>query len=237
MLQKDELYIEELINNIINQLGNRRGRIEELDMSKVNNFIKRTLSILSDVYSDYVERTKDNRDISDIINIIGKGFFSIVIKVGDNIIKLSKTEVEEKILLDSDYQIPIYYKENMKLGRKAWFNIFVSPYVDTKGITYDNCFEIYSKIRNLGFIWMDPKEENIGRIISIPGCKIDGKRYKAKRNLKRGTLVAIDLQDIAYVGPETSDEILEEIAIMGYNPNAYKFETSIIDEKRKKKIY
>ena len=50
---------------------------------------------------------------------------------------------------------------------------------------------------------------------------------------KKGDLVVIDLDDIAYVGEETSDIILEEISMMSYNRNVYRFETRYIEEKEK----
>ena len=52
---------------------------------------------------------------------------------------------------------------------------------------------------------------------------------------KKGDVVIIDLEDLAYVGETTSDTILDEISMTAYNGRTYTYETRYIEEKRKAK--
>ena len=107
--------------------------------------------------------------------------------------------------------------------------------MDTKNITLEDVYNAYSNIRNLGYIWNDPKEENVGRIINVEGCKIGDKKYLPQYQYKKGDLVVIDLEDIAYVGEETDDIVLTEITYSSYNRNVYRFETRNMEEKKQRK--
>ena len=192
--------------------------------------------ILKELYEDYISRSGSKKNITEDIEYVGSGFTCITFRVGDNIIKLGKSNYENSPKkLESQYQVPIYVRGSYEIGNKAYLRVEIAPYVDTNNITYEDAYKAYSNIRNLGYIWNDPKEENIGRIINVDGCKIGGKKYVPKQQYKKGDLVLIDLDDIAYVGEETSDTVLEEIALMSYNSNVYKFETRYMEERRRKK--
>ena len=64
-------------------------------------------------------------------------------------------------------------------------------------------FGANKRLRDLGYIWNDPKEENVGRIIN--DIDFNGNSYHS------GDIVIIDLEDFAYVGEVTPDEVLEEV--------------------------
>lgn len=231
----EDEYISEIIDNSILILTNRRSNTNDnIDLHKVENFSKYVKYILKDIYEDYINRTKSKKTIIEDIEYIGSGFTFITFRVGDNVIKFGKSEsaiINKR--LDSIYQVPTYIRESYEVGNKIYFRVEVSPYVDTTNITYEDAYKAYSNIRSLGYIWNDPKEENLGRIIGVNGCKIGGKEYLPQYKYKKGDLVVIDLDDIAYVGEETSDIILEEISMMSYNRNVYRFETRYIQEKEK----
>lgn len=233
-----EIYISKLVDNAIFYLINRRSKEDvQLDKQKIEKFSFYVKEIITDVYEDYIDRNKSNNIISSDIEYAGIGFTSITFRVGDNVIKLGKNEYGiTPNSLDSIYQVPTYIRESYEIGDKTHFRLEVAPYVDTTNITYEDAYEAYSNIRDLGYIWNDPKEENLGRIIGIDGCKIRGKKYLPLHLYKKGDLVVIDLDDIAYVGEETSDIVLEEISLMSYNRNVYRFETRHMKEKEEQRI-
>lgn len=230
-----EKYISEIIDNTILILSTRRNG-EVIKNEKLDNFTNYTKNILIDLYEDYLKRTNSKNNISEDIKYLSCGFTNIAIRVGDNVIKIGKSEDEmAPKRLDSVYQVPTYIRESYEIEDKNHFRVEVSPYVDTTNITYDDVYETYKNIRRLGWIWNDPKEENIGRIINTESCVIGSKKYLPKYEYKKGDLVAIDIDDIAYVGEITSDEILEEIAITAYNANVYKFENMYEKERKQKR--
>lgn len=233
-----EIYISKIIENVIFVLSNRRViNKPDLDENKIKEFSNYIKSILTELYEDYITRKDSKNNIAQDIEYIGLGFTFITFRVGDNVIKFGKSETPlSKLTLNSSYQVPFYLRESYEIGSRVNFRVEVCPYVETTNISYEDLYETYSNIRDLGYIWNDPKEENMGRIISVDGCKICGKTYLPSTQLKKGDLVLIDLDDIAYVGKETSDIILEEISMMSYNTNVYKFETRYMEEKRTNKI-
>lgn len=233
-----EIYISKIIENVIFVLSNRRVvKKIDLDERKIENFSKYIKNILTQLYEDFITRKDSKNNIRQDIECVGLGFTFITFRVGDNVIKFGKSEHPNSPLkIQSPYQVPLYIRESYEIGDKVHFRVEVSPYVDTNNISYEDLYKTYSNIRDLGYIWNDPKEENMGRIIGVEGCNIGGKNYKPFTYLKKGDLVLIDLDDIAYVGQETSDIVLEEISMMSYNKNVYIFETRYMEEKKNNKI-
>ena len=232
-----EMYISKIIENVIFVLSNRRVvKKIDLDERKIEDFSNYIKNILIELYEDYVTRKDSKNNIAQDIECVGLGFTFITFRVGDNVIKFGKSEQTLfPLKLNSPYQVPLYIRESYEIGDKVHFRVEVSPYVDTNNISYEDLYKTYSNIRDLGYIWNDPKEENMGRIIGVEGCNIGGKNYKPSTHLKKGDLVLIDLDDIAYVGKETSDIVLEEISMMSYNRNVYIFETRYMEEKKANK--
>lgn len=237
-LDNAEGYMSKIIDNVILILINRRmGKHDGVDEKRIESFSNYVKCILSDLYEDYVNRIGSQNHVVEDIEYIGSGFTSIAFRVGDNVIKIGKNGFGiSSRNLDSIYQVPIYIRESREVGNNIHFIVEVAPFVDTTNITYEDSYRAYSNIRSLGYVWNDPKEENLGRIISIGGCKIGGIKYFPQQQYKKGDLVVIDLEDIAYVGEETSDIILEEIATGSHNKNVYIFENRYIKDKEGKKL-
>ena len=161
------------------------------------------------------------------IEFIGSGHTSLTFKVDDKVIKIGKSTVDlKKYKKDFPVLIPTFVDECHKIDEKEFYTLQVTPYVDTLDIDKEDVYSTYKRMRDLGYIWNDPTIDNTGRILK--DINHNGHHYK------KGDLVIIDLEDIAYVGlEETPDEIMEEIAISSYNPDVYKFETRYAEEKRK----
>lgn len=233
-----EKYINEMANKVVLLVIERRkSKKEEIDNEKIKSILKYTRWLLKQLYDDYVSRSQSKNSIIEDIEYIGSGYKSIALRVGDNVLKLGKHDYKYTgKQLDTKYQIPTYIKDRYEIGEKIYLEVQVAPYVDIKNITLENVYETYSNIRDLGYIWNDPKEDNMGRIINVGGCKIGDKTYLPKHQYNKGDIVILDLEDIAYVGEETSDLILDEISMMSYNRNVYNFETRKMEEKSQQKI-
>lgn len=231
-----EKYISEMANTVIMLVIERRKQeTDELDKEKIRSILNYAKWLLTELYNDYINRSESKNNVTEDLEYIGSGFKSITLRVGDNILKLGKHDYNfQGTRLDTKYQIPTYIRECYEIGKKIYLTVEVAPYVDIKNITAEDVYNTYSNIRDLGYIWNDPKEDNIGRIISVDGCKIGDKTYLPKHQYKKGDLVILDLEDIAYVGEETSDTVLEEISMMSYNRNVYNFEIRKIEEKKLK---
>lgn len=161
------------------------------------------------------------------IEFIGSGHSSLTFKIDDKVIKIGKSTVDlKKYKKDFPVLIPTLVDECHKIDDKEYYTLQVTPYVDTLDIDKEDVYSVYKKLRDLGYIWNDPTIDNTGRILK--DMDYNGHHYK------KGDLVIIDLEDIAYVGlEETPDVIMEEIAISSYNPDVYNFETRYAEEKRK----
>lgn len=232
-----EKYISEMVNRaILLVIERRKLKTDELNNEKIMSLLNYSKWLLNELYEDYINRSESkNKNIEDI-QYIGCGFKSITLRVGDNILKIGKHNYKIKETnLDTKHKIPTYIRESYEIGEQNYLTIEVAPYVDVKNITLEEVYKVYSNIRNLGYIWNDPKEDNVGRIINVQGCKIGDKIYSSKYQYEKGELVILDLEDIAYVGEETSDIILEEIATMSYNSKVYIFETRYMEEKKLEK--
>lgn len=227
-------YMSEMVDNAVNLVIERRKKeTDQIDNEKVIPILEHSKWILKELYEDYVTRSGSENNISDDIEYIGSGFKSITLRVGDIILKLSKHDYKSSGLpFDSKYKVPTYLEEEYEIGNKTYLGIEVASYVDVKGVSFDDVFSLYSNIRGLGYIWNDPKEENAGRIINVDGCRIGGKVYLPKYQYEKGDLVVLDSEDMAYVGEETSELILEEISMMSYNRNVYTFETKCMEKKK-----
>jgi len=163
------------------------------------------------------------------IEFIGCGHSSLTFKIDDQVLKIGKSKVDEKkFKRDFPVLIPLFVDECHQIDEREYYTLQVTPYVDTLDIDKEDVYTTYKRMRDLGYIWNDPTIENTGRIVK--DIDYNGHHYK------KGDLVIIDLEDIAYVGlDETPDYILEEISLMSYNRDVYNYEMRYIEEKWPKK--
>ncbi len=161
------------------------------------------------------------------IEFIASGHSSLTFRINDKVLKVGKSKIDEKKYRKKfPCLIPLFVDECLKIDAQEYYTLQVSPYVDTLDIDKEDVYSTYKRLRDLGYIWNDPTLDNTGRMIS--DLEYNGIKYK------KGDLVIIDLEDLAYVGlEETPDYILEEISVSSYNRDVYNFEMRYIEEKRK----
>lgn len=215
--------------------------IDSNDSSYIENFINAIYTALTK-RNTFVENSSDNLNKEDFlialkkqlikldaknkkIQFLSSGHTSLAFKVGNKVIKIGKSKVDtRKYKKDFYCVIPLFFEGCYKMGERNYYTLQVLPYVDTLNISEEQLYPMYKKLRELGYIWNDPTINNIGRIIE----DFDYNGYHYKKN----DLIIIDLEDIAYVGKDVSDLVLEEIAYSSYNKNVYNFEMKYICENK-----
>lgn len=217
-------YLDEFIRLLSRILFSRSTFVQNSDneelRSEFYSFLKSKIKEFSNEYS-----TDFNS-----ISYLGEGHTSLAFKMGDNVIKIGKSSNHS--LIDR-YQhleglIPVYTHFDFKVGSREYYFIQFSPYVEMVDFSEEDLYDAYKKIRVNGYIWNDPTSDNMGRMVN--DFDFNGHHYN------KGDVVILDLEDLAYVGEEVSDEVLDEIAISSYNGKVYRFETRYISEKETQKM-
>ena len=145
------------------------------------------------------------------------------------VLKVGKSDSKSRIQFLQGLQplIPVISYDEEKIDEREYYSIQVSPYVETNNLSEEELYQTYKTLRKTGYIWNDPTPMNTGRFMN--DFDYQGHHYH------EGDLVIIDLEDLAFVGEEISDDVLDEISISSYNPRTYRYETRYIDEKGKAK--
>lgn len=198
--KKSKEYLEEYINS--NPLKSIKSiiygdndllRIDKKDINDIAELIK---LIIDDIIKN---EENDNKKIkySDI-NILPNGAYSVVLQIGNKILKIGK-ERRTKTFKDNPYIV-------RPLLRKEYKNIFIEVMekVDTiKLISNEELYDIYKSIRNYKMIFLDINERNIGRLIKdniihwnsflpITSSTLNLKENKDNKVLKKGEWVIFD---------------------------------------------
>lgn len=90
------------------------------------------------------------------------GSFSYVLLIGDKVIKLGDRDT--KLFPNNPYIIAPLLRKEIKLNGESCF-IEVTERVDTSiKPSQEELYQLYKNLRNLGLIWTDIKETNVGRL-------------------------------------------------------------------------
>lgn len=226
---KDEnQYLYELVSLISKILYERNTFVKNSENDSLRaEFYEFLKEKLKEIYEFYKVRSKEDSNISDDIEFIGNGHTSLAFRVGDSVLKIGKGNNISTVDQGHDFPclIPIFFSKYFKIAEKEYYTLQLSPLVDTNNIDEEEVYGAYKSLRDLGYIWNDPKPENVGRIIK--DINFEDHFYNT------GDIVIIDLEDLAYVGEITTDEVLEEISMMSYNRKTYIYETRYMAEKGK----
>lgn len=178
--------IEEMIINKTNLT------IEDLKGENILNYIKEVIdSVLK----------YENKSYHDIKKI-GAGNFSDVYKIGNKVIKIGKQRKKFNVENSKLFLQPIY-RSSIKSGKdsRQLLCIEITDLIDTKNVNYENLYQVYKTLRNLGYIWVDCRMNNIGRILK--DSKVSFNNKKSTEILKVGDIVILD-SDYIYSEEEFS---------------------------------
>lgn len=184
-----------------------------------DSFFNSLRRIVEQIYSEMDGKSTVNEDIV----FLSEGHTSLVFRVGDNVLKISKTAYPDSKTLSFSGVIPVFLNKSFQISPGECYIVSLSPLVETMGISEEELYGAYKNLRRLGYIWNDPKLDNVGRVIK--DFEYNGIFYK------KGDVVIIDGEDFAYVGETITSDILDEIGISSYNPKTYIFETKYLDEQ------
>lgn len=177
--------------------------------------------------------TKEGMHYHDLRKI-GSGRKSLVYSVGSKVIKLG-LEKKSYALKSNKRFLSIIYKADFLSGIDGRFlvHIEITNLVDTKSANMEILYQIYKELRVLGYVWIDCRLDNIGKLLS------DNNDTESEGDfLKRGDMVILDgdyiytLDEFANLGKDKTSELSN---IYNYNllkslEDRYQLET--LSDKR-----
>ena len=175
----------------------------------------------------------ENKNYSDIRKI-GYGSFSDVYQVGNKVVKFGKERKKFSIDRNKLFLQPIY-RANIKSGidKKQLMCIEVTEVVDTNNVNTENLYQVYKKLREEGYVWVDCRLDNIGRLLKYNKIYFDKKENEEPEYLEKGDIVILD-NDFIYTEEEfrNLDKFNHEKLNNKYNYDLIKnFESRYQQEK------
>ena len=184
----------------------------------------------------------EKKSINDI-DFIGKGATSCVYSIGDKILKLGRYRFTLQIPNNKRFLQPLLRRYILRNNMTDILGIIeITEKVDTKNISLDDVFEVYSSLRDDGLVWTDLNPKNVGRLIK------DNKVYFDNLNpsmnainyttdmteiLKSGELILLD-NDFIYKEDEYEfDDKLRNLELVSLEINTFEKK---YQEKKKKTI-
>lgn len=184
----------------------------------------------------------EKKSINDI-DFIGKGATSCVYSIGDKILKLGRYRFTLQIPNNKRFLQPLLRRYILRNNITDILGIIeITEKVDTKNISLDDVFEVYSSLRDDGLVWTDLNPKNVGRLIK------DNKVYFDNLNpsmnainyttdmteiLKSGELILLD-NDFIYKEDEYEfDDKLRNLELVSLEINTFEKK---YQEKKKKTI-
>lgn len=213
-----ELVIEEMINN------KTKLTIEDL---KKENLLEELIKLIDSILK------YENKNYSDIRKI-GYGSFSDVYQVGNKVMKFGKERKKFSIDRNKLFLQPIY-RANIKSGidKRQLMCIEVTEVVDTNNVNTENLYQVYKKLREEGYVWVDCRLDNIGRLLKDNKIYFNRKENEEPEYLEKGDIVILD-NDFIYTEEEfrNLDKFNHEKLNNKYNYDLIKnFESRYQQEK------
>jgi hypothetical protein len=172
----------------------------------------------------------ENVKVSDIVEV-GTGAYSSSLQVGDKIIKIGKRKTKK--IVNNPYILEPLLRREFKVDNTEIFVEVVERVNTDEKYGFKQLYELYKKVRNLGLIWTDCTNSNVGRLLK------DNKRYWRfdlqptdemlnlkpgilDTRLKKGELVILDSD---YIFEEDDPNIIDP-----HTTNLLQFETKFQKE-------
>ena len=219
-LRKLVKYDKECLNKLNNYIDNNSLQLAKSiviesfpDKDKID--VDELGELVNLIIKDIVDSEKCN--VSDI-KFITRGGYSTVFQINDEILKIGKNRGTEKFN-NNPYVIAPLLRKRMKTES---FDIFMEVTercdTDTSKITYDDLYELYKNLRDIGLVWTDIRITNVGILLKdnvihwkdeiSPSDRVLNLGEKRGKDivLKAGSLVILDAD---YIFDENSSVILE----------------------------
>lgn len=224
----DTLVIDKVINENIDIIAK-----ELLTNNKNISDTYQYLSFIKELIKELIQEEKVK--LSDIIPLT-KGSSCYPYKIGDKVLKIGTQRKTFYISDNSRFLKPLYRKD-LELPDNNKLYIEITEYVDTSNITKEDVFKIYQELRDENLFWLDPKPENLGRLLKdnkvyfndIQKVDINSTSYKTQTNtiLPAGELVLLDNE---YIYTESEIIKLNLLSVIKNN----KYERKYQEQKKNK---
>lgn len=216
-------------------------------------------SILQDIYQSVYNKEKfkigedtikilvkeicknENKDYGSI-EYIGRGTFSYVIGIGNKVIKIGKKR-NTKTFPNNPYIISPLMRETIDIDRDNNIFLEVTEKVETNvQVTDEELYNLYKKLRQIGLVWTDMAERNIGRLtkdniihwntpINPTNESLELEEKRGNIVLKKGSLVILDAD---HIYDEKSQETKKELLNSKYEK---RYQEELESIKRNKFIF
>lgn len=169
---------------------------EIFSILEFGRYDKSRAEIMKYVVADLINASSEGTTVNNIKEI-GRGSYAIAYKIGDYTLKVGNTRAMPEIpnhrrLLQPIIRRKIHTDRNSDEDPNVYDFVEVQNYVDTSCLEsmfphqrVDILYEIYSELRDDGYVWLDPTYKNIGKLLkpnkaNMPFKDIDGKEQDIK---------------------------------------------------------
>lgn len=176
------------------------GKYDEeiFSILEFGRYDKSRAEMMKYVVSELINASSEGTTVNNIKEI-GRGFYSIVYKIGDYTLKIGNSRAMPEIPNHRRLLQPII-RRKIVTDRKSEEDSTVYDFLEVQNYTDTSClesmypnprkdilYEIYSELRNDGYVWLDPSYKNIGKLLkpnkaNLPFTDIDGKKQDIKPN-------------------------------------------------------
>lgn len=232
---KDDKELLNQVNSFI--IDNPKNLIYEMMMKgfgkSINDLEKEKIfDMINIIVNELLVNEKLN--YSDI-ELLGSGACSFVFLIGSKVLKLGLER--EKLVMDNNKR---FLKPLLRTNIDSILDggilgcVEITEKADTNGITEEDVYLVYKELRDLGYIWVDCRKANLGRLINKnkiyyndlePVSSAVNYKTESDEILDEGELVIID-----------NDLIFKEEEFYDLPPNIrYAYESNIEDYELKYK--
>lgn len=168
------------------------GKYDEeiFSILEFGKYDKTKAEMMKYIVSELINASSEGTTVNDIKEI-GSGSYAIAYKIGDYTLKIGTERGVPEIpnhrrLLQPIIRRKIITDRSAEENPEVYDFVEVQNYVDTSclksmypGERVDILYEIYSELRDDGYVWLDPTYKNIGKLLkpnkaNLPYTDIDG---------------------------------------------------------------
>lgn len=207
---------------------------------ETTHLVKITDSSLKEVIKLLILDVMNNENVKFSEITYNEGGFSRILLIGDKVIKLGNRVT--KSFPNNPYIIAPLLRKELKINDESCF-IEVTERVDTSTLpNYEELYQLYKKLRNLGLVWTDISEINAGRLIKDnviywneklnPSDEVLGLQTKrGEMILKEGDLVILDA-DFIYDEKDSNINYADKREICNEFEERYQREKNKNDDEK-----
>jgi hypothetical protein len=177
-------------------------------LDALHTFLRKDLYTTTDKLSDkdigdvicelYKLIVHQNLSYKDLV-LCGTGQTYKVIQVGDAVVKIGHKMIKD----DKPYRLSPVYEKELNESKKY---LYVSQRANGRKVSYEEMLDFYSKVKEEGSIWLDPKQNNLGHVDHfLDFTNLYGTTFK---NTNEG-IYLLDYEDIITLTDDNREELID----------------------------